>query len=245
MASSLIQPTPITIPWASAGNKRTIPNVSQIGTEGGDGKASYPDGYPPLCGTPLVSGGKPPSILDENGILFEITAPLRFLLAGGAPRFNADMATAINGYPVGAKLQDNNGVNTYINIVDGNSVDFNTSPASIGVSWIPYCGGSFLNSRPGHTYTWNDWAWIDKSSGLILQWLSVTTSIVNGADSTFTLPITFKNSFLMALACYNESSYPYTDITTPLLVTGGNKTSVTVRSYTGSNNGVNIFVIGN
>lgn len=147
MASSLTQPTPITIPWASLGNKRSIPTVSQIGEVDGEGKASYPDGYPPLCGTPLVSGGKPPSILDENGVLFEITSPLRFLLAGGAPKFNAAMATAINGYPVGAVLQDNSGVNTYINVVDGNSVDFNTTSAAIGVSWLLYGSASALKKQ--------------------------------------------------------------------------------------------------
>ena len=147
MASSLTQPTPITIPWASLGNKRSIPTVSQIGEVDGDGKASYPDGYPPLCGTPLVSGGKPPSILDENGVLFEITTPLRFLLAGGRPKFNADMATAINGYPVGAILQDNSGVNTYINVVDGNSVDFNTTSSAIGVSWLLHGSASALKTQ--------------------------------------------------------------------------------------------------
>lgn len=147
MASSLTQPTPITIPWASLGNKRSIPTVSQIGEVDGDGKASYPDGYPPLCGTPLASGGKPPSILDENGVLFEITTPLRFLLAGGRPKFNADMATAINGYPVGTILQDNSGVNTYINVVDGNSVDFNTTSSVIGVSWLLYGSASALKKK--------------------------------------------------------------------------------------------------
>ena len=147
MASSLTQPTPITIPWASLGNKRSIPTVSQIGEIDGDGKASYPDGYPPLCGTPLASGGKPPSILDENGVLFEITTPLRFLLAGGRAKFNAAMATAINGYPVGAILQDNSGVNTYINVIDGNSVDFNTTSSAIGVSWLLYGSASALKKQ--------------------------------------------------------------------------------------------------
>lgn len=147
MASTLTQPTIITIPWASSGNKRAIPTTSQIFEAGGDGKASWPDGYPPLCGTPLASGGKPPSILDENGVLFEVTNNLRFLLGGGRPKFNADMASAIGGYPVGAILQDNAGVNTYINVVDGNSVDFNSTSSAIGVSWLLHGSASSLKTQ--------------------------------------------------------------------------------------------------
>lgn len=187
MASSLIQPTPITVPWASVGNKRSIPIESQILEVGGDGKASYADGYPPLCGTPLVSGGKPPSILDENGILFETTSNLRFLLAGGIPKFNANMATAINGYPLGAVLQDNAGGDTYKSLVDGNSINFNTTPAAIGVSWEKLSTGN----RPGHIYTANDWCWLDKPSGLILQWLTGAVASTAGVEAT--LPITFPN----------------------------------------------------
>ena len=133
MASTLIAPTPITIPFAASGSKNTIPTTSQIGVV--DGAASYPDGFPPLCGTPLESGGKPPSRSDMNGILHGITENLRYLLGGCVPKFNAIFAAAIGGYPVGSIVQDNSGANCYRNLVDGNSIDFNTTPASIGVSW--------------------------------------------------------------------------------------------------------------
>lgn len=133
MASTLTAPTPITIPFAASGSKNTIPTTSQIGVV--DGAASYPDGFPPLCGTPLESGGKPPSRADMNGILHGITENLRYLLGGCVPKFNSDFAAAIGGYPLGAIVQDNSGANCYRNLVDGNSTDFNTTPASIGVSW--------------------------------------------------------------------------------------------------------------
>lgn len=133
MASTLTVPTPITIPFAASGSKNTIPTTSQIGVV--DGAASYPDGFPPLCGTLLESGGKPPSRADTNGILYEITKNLRYLLGGGIPKFSATMAAAVGGYPLGAIVQDDAGGNCYRNLVDGNSIDFNATPASIGVSW--------------------------------------------------------------------------------------------------------------
>ena len=133
MASTLTAPTPITIPFAASGSKNTIPTTSQIGVV--DGAASYPDGFPPLCGTPLESGGKPPSRSDMNGILHGITENLRYLLGGCVPKFSSTFAAAIGGYPVGSIVQDNAGANCYRNLVDGNATDFNTTPASIGVSW--------------------------------------------------------------------------------------------------------------
>lgn len=136
MASSLSTPTPITTPFAVSGNRNTIPIPSQIGVT--DGAASYTDGFPPLTMTPLSSGGKPPAGPDMNGVLFEITTALRYLGAGGRAKFSSALAVAIGGYPVGSVLQDNSGANEYINIVDGNSIDFNNTPSAIGVSWILY-----------------------------------------------------------------------------------------------------------
>lgn len=185
MASLLIQPTPITVPFASSGNKREIPTTSQIGEVGGDGKASYPDGYPPLCGTPLTSGGKPPSILDENGILFDITSNLRFLLAGGCPKFDADMATAIDGYPVGAILQDNAGVNTYLNVVDGNSVNFNSTPSSIGVSWLLHSGKN--------TFSLGQVGWERIPTGRICQW-GLSSIVPPDSSLAITFPMAFPSA---------------------------------------------------
>lgn len=138
MASSLTNPTPITVPFADSGNKRTVPSGSLIGIT--DGAASFTDGFPPLTMVPLASGGIPPSGLDFNGVFHAITEHLRYVNAGGRPKFSQSMADAIGGYPIGTVLQDDDGENEYVNSVDGNVTNFNTSAGSIGVSWH-LCGG--------------------------------------------------------------------------------------------------------
>lgn len=242
MASSLTRPTTITTPFAEAGRKRVIPTASQIGIT--DGQASYTDGFPPLTMTPLASGGIPPAGMDFNGIFNAITSHLRYTNGGGLPKFDTDLSAKVGGYPVGAVLQDDLGKNSYINIVDGNSTNFNSNPASIGTLWMPFGGLNFINSRPGHTYSSSDWCYLDKSRGLILQWTSGTTSATNGADSTITLPTSFASSNLIAFACFNSGATPYYDLTTPVFVTGKTVSTVVVRGYTGDANGVNVFAIG-
>lgn len=55
-----------------------------------------------------------------------------------------------------------------------------------------------LASRPGHTYSANDWAWLDKQEGLIIQW-GVTAAIPIDTISSFTFPISFqKEAFLIS-----------------------------------------------
>ena len=75
-----------------------------------------------------------------NGILYEITAHLTYLNAGGQYWFDADFASKIGGYPLGAVLQSNDGKSSYVSIVDNNTTDFNSDPSSIGTSWLPWAG---------------------------------------------------------------------------------------------------------
>jgi hypothetical protein len=95
---------------------------------------------------PLTAGGIPPSGLDFNGILYDITTHTVFVNAGGQYRFDSALVAAIGGYPAGIVLQSNDGLNSYLNVLDGNSADFNANPSSIGVSWMLYAGTSLQNS---------------------------------------------------------------------------------------------------
>jgi hypothetical protein len=92
--------------------------------------------------TPVAQGGVPPSGLDFNGILNWITQHTAWVNGGGQYTFDATLAAFIGGYPVGAVLQSNDGLSSYINVLAGNANDFNTNPAQIGVSWMPYGGAS-------------------------------------------------------------------------------------------------------
>lgn len=131
---SITRPPIIQKPFAESGDKNTIPVASQVGIT--DGAASFETGFPPDTLIDIGDGGIAPDGLDMNGILNIITQHIRFWLAGGYPRFDATLCTEIGGYPVGTILQDNGGVNLYRNVLANNTTNFNTTPASIGVSWI-------------------------------------------------------------------------------------------------------------
>lgn len=135
---SLTRPPIIQKPFAESGDKNTIPVASQVGIT--PGAASFETGFPPDTMLDIGVGGVAPDGLDMNGILNIITQHVRFMIAGGYPRFDATLCTEIGGYPVGTILQDNGGVNLYRSILADNTVNFNTTPESIGVSWIWLAG---------------------------------------------------------------------------------------------------------
>jgi len=138
MPTPLTRPTNYALPFANGGAKNIIP-IAATGT----GKASFTEGFPPVTMMPLSSGGIPPEGKDFNGILFDITAHTIWVNSGGQYQFDAALATAIGGYPAGMVLQNNAGTASYVSAVNSNSVDFNATPSSIGVQWLPYAGKAF------------------------------------------------------------------------------------------------------
>lgn len=126
-------PDKLVLPFAGMGAKNTIPVDSQIGIVGG--AASLTDGFPPLTRTPLIAGGVPPSGLDMNGILFEISDITRWANAGGGYPYDSNFATDSNvgGYPKGSRVLRSDGQGYWINTVDDNA----TNPESSGVGWVP------------------------------------------------------------------------------------------------------------
>lgn len=132
-------PAKLLLAFAAAGGRNAIPVASQISTT--PGAASFTDGFPPLTRTPIVAGGVPPSGLDMNGILYELSALLQWLNAGGGFPYDATFATDtnVNGYPKGARVMRSDGSGYWLNTVDGNEVD----PESVTVGqaaaagWVP------------------------------------------------------------------------------------------------------------
>jgi len=126
------QPTKFPLAFAANGNKRNIPENSQIGTN--PGASSLTDGFPPACATPLAAGGIPPDILDINGILYEATAVSRWSNAGAGYTYDSAFATDTNvgGYPSGAQLLRSDGQGYWLNTVDNNT----SNPDTGGSGWV-------------------------------------------------------------------------------------------------------------
>jgi hypothetical protein len=132
-------PSKLTLPFANGGGRNAIPVESQIGIVAG--AASLTDGFPPLTRTPLAAGGVPPSGLDMNGILYELSAILRWANAGGGYVYDGTFAADpnVSGYPKGARVLRSDGAGYWLNTIDGNTVD----PESVTVNaaqvagWVP------------------------------------------------------------------------------------------------------------
>ena len=147
MTTPLAYPTQLfQQPFAAGGGATNpIPIVANP-TPGG---ISIPEGFPALTRTPIAAGGVPPSGLDMNGILQLLSLHTFWTNGGGKYRFNAALAAAIGGYPVGVVLQDDSGLIEYLNVTANNSTNFNSSPSSIGTNWIPWGGQNQLAAETG------------------------------------------------------------------------------------------------
>lgn len=127
-------PPKIVKPFAAGGSKNTIPVPSQIPITAG--AASWTDGFPPLTMTPVSSGGVPPSGLDMNGILNQISGLSRWQSAGAAYTWDSAFATAVGGYPKGSRVLNTALTGMWLCTVDNNT----TNPDAGGAGWIPQGG---------------------------------------------------------------------------------------------------------
>lgn len=123
-------PTKSPVPFAESGSKNTIPVDSQIGIT--PGLASFTDGFPPLTMTPLSAGGIPPRGQDFNGILYFLSAAARWTQAGGGYSYDGAFATAVGGYPRGARVLSADGTGAWRSIADNNTTD----PDAGGAGWV-------------------------------------------------------------------------------------------------------------
>jgi hypothetical protein len=129
-------PGKLVLPFANSGGKSTIPVASQIGITAG--AASLTDGFPPLTRTPIAAGGVPPSGFDMNGILYEMSAIVRWANAGGGYPFDSAFATDANvgGYPKGARVMRSDGTGYWFNTAENNVTDPESSGAA-AAGWVP------------------------------------------------------------------------------------------------------------
>ncbi len=129
-------PAKLVLPFANAGAKNTIPTESQVGIVAG--AASLTDGFPPLTRTPIAAGGVPPSGLDMNGVLYELSAVIRWLSAGGGYPYDPAFAndTNVGGYPKGARVMRSDGLGYWFNMADNNVTDPEDAAAA-AAGWVP------------------------------------------------------------------------------------------------------------
>lgn len=145
-------PAQIIKAWATGDSSKTnpIPVPSQEGIT--PGAASLTDGFPPLCATPIASGGIPPSKADMNGILFQMSAIDVWESAGAGFPYDAAFSSAIGGYPKGARVLKASGSAYWISTVDNNVTDPDTGGAgwaSDGTGGITALTGDVTATGPG------------------------------------------------------------------------------------------------
>ncbi|WP_414499581.1 hypothetical protein [Zymobacter sp. IVIA_12111.31 C1] len=124
-------PALITTPFAQNGTRNDIPAT---GDGLGTGRASLATGFPDETMKPITAGGVPPFGADFNGILYALSNAARFYGAGGHYKFNADFASKIGGYPMGATVQASDNMGHWLNVVESNSTD---PESGLSTGWLP------------------------------------------------------------------------------------------------------------
>lgn len=133
--NNLPSPPALAAPFAVSGNRSTLP----VSSGASYGAASLLQGFPPETALPLSGGGVPPKREDMNALGYVASFPQYFLEAGGYFTYSDDVASKINGYPLGAVLTYYNSsggeVRKLRSLVPNNMHNFVTSPGAIGDYW--------------------------------------------------------------------------------------------------------------
>jgi hypothetical protein len=136
-----MQPDLILTPFGENAAPGTIDPIPETRGPGDDPQqATWDEGFPLVTMTPLGAGGIPPKGQDFNGVLNAISEHTVFTGRGGQYKWSTAYVTASGGYSIGDVIQADDGLNSYVSLVNANTANFNTTPAAIGVSWGLYAG---------------------------------------------------------------------------------------------------------
>jgi hypothetical protein len=204
-------PEQIVEAWGTGDSSKTnpIPVPSQIGVK--PGAASWTDGFPPLCDTPLASGGIPPAKADMNGGLYQMSAVDVWMCAGAGFPYSPTFSSAVGGYPQGARVQMASGNGHWVSTVDNNTTDPDTSGAGwvgvlvpSGVTPGSYSGANITVNAAGQVTEATSGTssgsnvngyWTKLPNGLILQFGTITwTGGGTGPYAAFTFPTPFAST---------------------------------------------------
>ncbi|WP_162505768.1 phage tail protein [Candidatus Arsenophonus triatominarum] len=120
------------MPFGANGSRRDLTAKTPTGSN----QASYDAGFPPITMTIKAAGGLPPDGRDMNQALNELYTGYRWHNAGAGYPFDADFATAIGGYPAGAKVPNSTNDGFWLNTIDGNTTNPEVLDAS-ATGWVP------------------------------------------------------------------------------------------------------------
>lgn len=125
MVNNLTRPPVLSKPFASQGDKTTLP-VDATGTQA----ASLQEGFPIITSTPITQGGIPPQRTDFNGLGFLTTSHNYYAQNGGTFTFDQSVSDAIGGYPEGAVLWGTQGDSPILvkSLIGNNTFNFVTNP---------------------------------------------------------------------------------------------------------------------
>ena len=136
-----MQPDLIITPFGESADPGTIrPIPESTGPSDPKQNASWEKGFPISTMTAISAGGIPPEGPDMNGVLNAISEHTVFIGGGSQYKWSDEYVAAKGGYAKGSVIQSDDGDFSYVSAVDGNSVNFNDDPSSIGVQWIHYSG---------------------------------------------------------------------------------------------------------
>lgn len=190
---NLTEPQVISQPFANSGAKNTIPENPT-----GDAHASVAEGFPPVTMLRPEDGGEAPYGQDFNGVFNLMSQFYFFVQNGGMYTFNPDVAQAIGGYPLGARLfyTDANGAGSLLRSVKANNMDnFIEDPSVIGTSWLiettseKYVDDNFVSIATPQTITGHKLISNDGKTPYILNETNSQLTInCNNIDSTAAVP---------------------------------------------------------
>ncbi len=96
----------------------------------------------------------------------------------------------------------------------GSGMEAYLTTAAAATTYAPL---SSLAYRPGHTYTPNDWAWLDKPGGLIFQWGEFTLAATAGSSANIVLPAAYSALHIASWIGVDNASTDAVGITSPTL----------------------------
>lgn len=137
----MAQPDLIPAPFAENATPGTIEPIPPL-TPSVPQQATWSSGFPQVTMQPLASGGIPPRGQDFNGVLNALSQHIFHMQGGGQYKWSDDHGP----YSIGDVLQSDDGLSSYVSVVDNNTDNFNITPSAIGDTWIAW-GGNAMGGR--------------------------------------------------------------------------------------------------